>query len=51
MSKDLTSTQKITFAAMLTALAVIATFIAKTIPMGSFTFLRFSLTPALVVYT
>ncbi|MFA6619806.1 MAG: hypothetical protein WCS90_01565 [Bacilli bacterium] len=51
MSKDLTPTQKITFAAMLTALSVIATFIAKTIPMGSFTFLRFSLTPALVVYT
>lgn len=51
MSKDLTQTQKITFAAMLTALSVIATFIAKTIPMGSFSFLRFSLTPALVIYT
>jgi len=51
MSKDLTPTQKIAFAAMLTALSVIATFIAKTIPMGSFSFLRFSLTPALVIYT
>jgi hypothetical protein len=51
MSKDLTATQKITFAAMLTALAVISTAIAKTFSMGSFLFLRFSLTPALVIYT
>jgi ECF transporter S component (folate family) len=51
MSKDLSVTQKITFSAMLLALSVIATFIAKTIPMGSFYYLRFSFTPALIIYT
>lgn len=51
MNKSLTTTQKITFSAMLLAMAVVSTFVAKTIPMGLFSFLRFSLTPALVIYT
>jgi len=51
MNKTLSPTQKITFSAMLIALAVLSTFIAKTINMGGFSFLRFSLTPALVIYT
>jgi|LAHS01.1.fsa_nt_gb hypothetical protein len=51
MNKALSPTQKITFSAMLLALAVVSTFVAKTIPMGMFYFLRFSLTPALVIYT
>ena len=51
MNKSLTTTQKITFSAMLLAMAVVSTFVAKTIPMGPFYYLRFSLTPALVIYT
>lgn len=49
--RQLSPTQKITFAAMLLALSVIMTFIAKTIPMGAFYYLRFSLTPSLIIYT
>jgi ECF transporter S component (folate family) len=48
---QLSPTRKMTIAAMLLALSVIMTFIAKTIPMGPFYYLRFSLTPALVIYT
>jgi hypothetical protein len=51
MNKSLSPTQKITFSAMLIALAVLSTFVAKTINMGSFYYLRFSLTPALIIYT
>jgi ECF transporter S component (folate family) len=49
---QLSPTRKMTIAAMLTALSVIMTFIAKTVPMmEQFPYLRFSLTPALVIYT
>jgi hypothetical protein len=51
MNKKLSPTQKITFSAMLIALSVLSTIIAKTIPMGGFSYLRFSLTPALIIYT
>jgi hypothetical protein len=50
----LSPTQKLTFAAMLLALAVISTFVAKSISLpflSSFPFLRFSLTPAIIIYT
>jgi uncharacterized protein YneF (UPF0154 family) len=49
--RKLSPTQKLTFAAMLLALSIITTLIAKTIPMGNFYYLRFSLTPALIIYT
>lgn len=52
---NLTSTQKLTFSAMLLALSVASTLLAKTIaaalPLGDFAFVRFSFTPALVIYT
>jgi hypothetical protein len=50
-NEKFTPVQKVTFSAMLIALAVIATFLAKTISMGPFYYLRFSLTPALIIYT
>jgi uncharacterized membrane protein len=56
MSKDLSPTQKLTMSAMLLALAVLMTIIAKeifrVIPLnGSFAFVRLSLTPAIIIYT
>jgi hypothetical protein len=50
-NEKFTPVQKVTFSAMLIALAVIATFLAKTVSMGPFYYLRFSLTPALIIYT
>jgi ECF transporter S component (folate family) len=49
----LTQTQRLTFAAMLLALAIISTLVFKSISlpvMTAFPLLRFSLTPALIVY-
>ncbi len=51
MKTTLTPIQKLCFAAMLLALSIIMTFLAKTIPMGNFFLIRFSLTPSLIVYT
>lgn len=41
---------KMTLSAILLALAILMTFLAKLIPMGSFSFLRFSLTPSIVIF-
>lgn len=49
--KSFSPTQKLTLSAMLLALSLLATYLAKMVPMGSFYYLRFSFTPSLIVYT
>lgn len=48
--RTLTPLQKLSFSAIILALSLIITFIAKEIPMGNFYFLRFSLAPSLIVF-
>lgn len=43
--------RKITSAAVLTALSIISTMVFKLIPMGDLVFLRFSLTPSLIMFS
>lgn len=43
--------RNITSAAVLTALSIISTIIFKLIPMGDLVFLRFSLTPSIIMFT
>lgn len=43
--------QKLTFAAMLLSMSIVMTLLAKTVPMGAFYYVRFSLTPSLIVFT
>ena len=50
MKKTLTI-RNITSAAVLTALSIISTIIFKLIPMGDLVFLRFSLTPSIIMFT
>lgn len=47
----LSLTQKITFAAILLAFGTVSTMVFKMIPMGNFSFLRFSLTPSIVIFS
>lgn len=47
----LTITQKITFSAILLAFGIVSTMVFKMIPMGNFSFLRFSLTPSIVIFS
>ena len=42
--------RNITSAAILTALSIISTMVFKLIPMGDLVFLRFSLTPSLIMF-
>lgn len=49
--KKMFTVKKVTSAAILTALATLSTIIFKLIPMGSLSLLRFSLTPALIIYS
>jgi len=49
--KNMFTVKKITSAAILTALATLSTILFKLIPMGNLSLLRFSLTPALVVFS
>ncbi len=43
-------TRKITYSAILLAFGIVSTMVFKTIPMGALTFLRFSLTPSIVIF-
>ena len=43
-------TRKITYSAILLAFGIVSTMVFKTIPMGNFSFLRFSLTPSIVIF-
>lgn len=47
----LSLTQKITFAAILLAFGIVSTMVFKMVPMGNFSFLRFSLTPSIVIFS
>jgi ECF transporter S component (folate family) len=49
MKTSLRPVQKLAFASMLLAMSIVMTLLAKKINMGSFFFIRFSLTPSLVV--
>lgn len=47
----LTETQKITYGALLIAVAVVCTLVAKLIPTGSLPYLRISLTPGVIIFS
>lgn len=49
MKEKMTLTQKISLAAMLLAISFVMTIVAKTVNMGNFFFVRFSLSPGIVV--
>lgn len=49
--KNMFTVKKITSAALLLALATVSTLLFKLIPMGPLPFLRFSLTPSLIVFS
>lgn len=49
--KNMFTVKKITSAAILTALATVSTLLFKLVPMGPLPFLRFSLTPSLIIFS
>lgn len=51
MNRSLTSTQKITFTALLLVLDIIGTHIIRTPSLAGFSFIRLSLGPAIVIYS
>lgn len=51
MNKTLTSTQKITFTALLLILDIIGTHIIRTPMLANFSFIRLSIGPAIVIYS
>ena len=47
----LSMVQRISFSAIMLAFGIVSTMVFKMIPMGSFSFLRFSLTPSIVLFS
>lgn len=51
LDRELSHVQRVTLTAMFLALAVVSTMLFKLIPSGPFVFLRFSLTPTIVIFS
>ncbi len=49
--KETKITKKIAYSAILLSFAIVSTMVFKSVPMGSFSFLRFSLTPSIVIFS
>lgn len=49
--KDMKVTKKIAYSAILLSFAIVSTMVFKSVSMGSFSFLRFSLTPSIVIFS